>query len=328
MRVSPAYPIAPRAMRYGPHMALSFQRIAVLGATGPTGRELVSLLAARGQRVRAVSRRRAALEAAFPDAAVEKQEGDALDARSLRKALDGCDLVIDCIGLPADAMPDHPRVARTLAGALRANGARGAQVSSYWAYVPISALPVSESSPRAGGPPWVRLRREAEDLLREAGAAIIHLPDFFGPHVHTSTLQMPLRDAVAGKAMNWVGGPDVARDYVFVPDAMRLVADLVAREEAYGRDWVVPGTGPITGAEVARLAGEILGRSVKLRAAPPWLLRVLGLFDRNLRGFLQLVPTYAAPIRFDGARLEALLGPRPRTAYPEALRETIASIGA
>lgn len=304
-------------------MTLSFERTAVLGATGPTGRALAQLLASRGRRVRAVSRRRAALEAAFPEAAIEKREGDALDEASLRAAIEGCDLVVDCIGLPGDAMADHPRVARTLADALRASGARGVQVSSYWAFLPIRALPVSESSPREGGPPWSRFRREAEDVLREAGAAIVHLPDFFGPHVHTSTLQLPLRDAAAGKAMSWIGAPDVARDYVYVPDAMRIVADLSLRVEAYGKGWVVPGSGPITGAEVARIAGEILRREVKVRAAPPWLLRIVGLFDRDLRGFLQMVPSYVAPIRFDGARLEALLGKTARTPYPVAIRETL-----
>jgi len=304
-------------------MSLSFQRVAVLGAPGPTGRALVALLAARGQRVRAVSRRMAGLEAAFPEAAVEKREGDALDAGSLRGAIEGCDLVVDCIGLPGDAMADHPRVARTLAAAVRATGARCVQVSSYWSFVPIAALPVSESSPREGGPPWSRFRREAEDVLREAGAAVVHLPDFFGPHVHTSTLQLPLRDAVAGRPMSWIGGADVARDNVYVPDAMRIVADLAAREEAYGKGWIVPGSGPITGAELARLAGEILGKPVKLRAAAPWLLRIVALFDRELRGFMQMVPTYVAPIRFDGARLDGLLGKTERTPYAEALRVTM-----
>lgn len=308
-------------------MSLVFDRIAVLGATGPTGRSLVGLLAARGQRVRAVSRRRAALDAAFPGGPVEKRQGDALEAGSLRSAIEGCDLVVDCIGLPGDAMADHPRVARTIAETFRATGARCAQVSSYWSFIPIAALPVSDSSPREGGPPWVRYRREAEDVLRQAGAAIVHLPDFFGPNVHTSTLQMPLRDAAKGKAMSWIGGADVARDYVYVPDAMRIVADLAAREEAYGKGWVVPGSGPITGAEVARIAGEVLGRAVKLRAAAPWLLRIVGLFDRDLRGFLQMVPSYVAPIRFDGAKLEALVGKTERTPYREAIRETLAGMG-
>ena len=119
-------------------------------------------------------------------------------------------------------MADHPRIARNIASALVQSEARCLQVSSYWCYMPIVEVPVSESHPRKGGPVWARYRREAEDILRDAGAAIVHLPDFFGPHVHTSSLQLPIQDAVGGKPMNWIGGADVERDYAYVPDAVRI----------------------------------------------------------------------------------------------------------
>lgn len=307
-------------------MSLRFERIAVVGATGPTGRELVAQLAAIGQRVRAVSRRLDVLTQRFPAAEVEKREGDALDLESLSSAIDGCDLVIDCIGLPSEQMADHPKVARTLASAIARSGARCLQVSSYWSFIPIGSLPIAETSPREGGPSWARWRREAEDVLLAAGAAVVHLPDFFGPHVHTSTLQLPLKDAVAGKPMNWIGGAEVKRDYIFVPDAMRTVSRLVAYEEAYAKHWVLAGCGPVSAVEVADHVSRILGRAVKVRAAGPLLLRLVSLFQRELRGFMSLVPTYVQPVRFDARRIEQLLGPLAPTPYVDALAQTIAGL--
>lgn len=38
-----------------------------------------------------------------------------------------------------------------------------------------------------------------------AGAAVVHLPDFFGSHVHTGTVQNALQEAASGKAVNWRG---------------------------------------------------------------------------------------------------------------------------
>ncbi len=55
-----------------------------------------------------------------------------------------------------------------------------------------------------------------------------------GPNALSGTLQLPLHDAAAGRHMNWVGGSEVQRDYIFVPDAMRLAAELSACGEAYG----------------------------------------------------------------------------------------------
>jgi nucleoside-diphosphate-sugar epimerase len=96
---------------------------------------------------------------------------------------------------------------------------------------------MNESHPRNGGPPWVRYRREAEDVLREAGAAILHLPDFYGPHVHVSTLQNALNEVASGKTINWLGRPDTQREYIYVRDAMRIAAAIGARAEAFGGHW-------------------------------------------------------------------------------------------
>jgi len=306
-----------------PDMSLNFEKIAILGATGPTGRALAAELRRRGVPVRAIARGMDGLTRAFPEADLEKVAGNALDPTSLRAAVAGCDCVVDCIGLPGGRMADHPQIARSIAAVVAETGARCVQVSSYWCYMPIVSLPVSERHHREGGPVWAQLRREHEDILRDAGAAIVHLPDFFGPHVHVSTLQMPLRDAVAGKPMTWIGDADIERDYIYVPDAMRIVADLIGSEPAYGDDWVVPGSGPISARRVAGILTDILGQAVKIRAVGPFVLRLVSLFDRDLRGFLQVVPDYVKPIRYDGAKLEGLLGPTRRTSYEDGLAEVV-----
>jgi len=304
------------------------RRIAIVGATGPTGRALAGELHARGRAVRAISRRAGALQACFPQEAIEKTPGDALERASLSKALDGCDVVVDCIGLPGDRMREHAATARNVARFVTEAGARCLQVSSYWAYMPIRELPISERHPRAGGPPWAQARREAEDILRGAGAAIVHLPDFFGPRVHTSTVQLAIQSALKGGPMDWIGPADVERDCIYVPDAMKVVAQLLTKEAAYGEDWILPGSGPVSARRLAEILSGVLHREIAVRAAPPWLLRLLSVFKRDLRGFMQIVPEYVKPLSFDGSKLERLLGPAPRTPYEEALRETVDAIRA
>ncbi len=299
-------------------------RVAIVGATGPTGIALSRELVGRGQMVRVIARTEARLAATFPDDRVERVVADALDGDALRRAIDGCALAVDCIGLPPDRMDDHPRTAHRLAEALDATGARGLQVSSYWAFLPIRTLPLTERHPRERGHAFIRLRREAEDILREAGAAIVHLPDFFGPHVHASTLQLPLQEAAAGKAMSWIGSADTERDYAYVPDAMRTVADLAERDGAYGGSWLVPGSGPLSARRLAKIAADHLHRDVKLRAAPPWLLRLLALVNSDLRSFMPMVPHYAKPLAIDGAKLAQLLGTLPPTTpYKTAVPATL-----
>jgi nucleoside-diphosphate-sugar epimerase len=299
------------------------ERTAIVGATGPTGLHLARELVNRGRAVRVVSRRREHLEQAFTGLPVEIATADALDADSLARAVEGCDLVVDAIGLPPGRMAAHPVTARNVASVTGATGARCLLVSSYWSFFPHRGEVVSESHPREGGHPWFRLRREAEDILLAAGAAVVHLPDFFGPHVHTGSVQLALEDALAGRSINALGSADVEREAAFVPDAMRTVADLAEREETYGTDWAIPGNGTPSPRDLARIAGEYLGREVKVRAVPPWVVRLLALLSPKLRPVVPLAPHYARPVRYDTAKLRGLLGEVERTPIAEAVAVTL-----
>lgn len=290
---------------------------AIVGATGPTGRHLAALLVERHQRVRVISRSLSNLETCFPGDGFERVAADATDPDATARALEGCDVVYDCIGLPPELIAQHPVTARNIASAVRRHGARCVHVSSYWAYLPIVQLPLTEAHPRTGGPEWARFRREAEDILEEAGACVLHLPDFYGPYVHTSTVQNALVDAAHGRPMNWIGGADVEHELVFVPDAMSIAAELASHVEAFGERYVLPGSGPITGAELAELADG------KLRATPPWMLRIVSLFDAGLRSFMPMVPHYARSITYDASKLLAVIGTTEMTPYADGIRETL-----
>lgn len=126
------------------------ERTAIVGATGPTGYHLARELVGRGRAVRVVSRRRKHLERVFAGLPVEIATADAMDADSLARAVEGCDLLVDAIGLPPDRMADHPTTARKVATGAGATGARCLLVSSYWSFLPHRAEAVSESHPREG----------------------------------------------------------------------------------------------------------------------------------------------------------------------------------
>lgn len=303
-------------------------KVAILGATGPTGIHLAARLRQDGTPVRVVARTMDKLARLFPDGTIEKRPADILDAGATLRALKGCDLVYDCIGLPGDQMHLHPVTARNIARALAQTKARCVQVSSYWAYYPQVRARMDETHPRSGGPPWVRYRREAEDILCDAGAAILHLPDFYGPQVHVSTLQNALMEAAQGTTVNWLGKRDVAREYIYVPDAMRIAGAIGGRAEAFGAHWCLPGSGPLTGRQVAAICGRHLGRPVKLRSAGLAILRIVSLFNKELRGLMQVAPNYMKPARYDARKLESLLGRQAMTPYDTGIATTLQWIAA
>lgn len=277
--------------------------------------------------MRVVSRRRETLERLFFETGEEIVEADALDESRLTAALEGASVVFDCIGLPSERMKDHPVTARSLAAAAKAAGARIVQVSSFWAYLPFQSEVLTEDHPREGGPEWARYRREAEDILQQAGGAILNLPDFYGPHVHTSLLQQPLEEALAHKAMNWLGGAKTEREHVYVPDAMEIAARVAEQEGAYGERWILPGGGPLSGEAFRQIVSQALDREVQLRAAGLWTLRAVGLFNPQLKAFLPMVPEYLKPIQYDASKLRGLLGDVAVTPYEQGVRETLDWLG-
>jgi nucleoside-diphosphate-sugar epimerase len=297
-------------------------KAAILGATGPTGIHLTHELLSRDCEVRVVARHEAGLQRHFGRLAVERRAADMLDPEAAIRAIEGCDITFDCIGLPSEHMADHPRTARNIASALNRTSAHGVQVSSFWSYLPTRHLPVDEQHPRQGGVEFVQLRREAEDILQQAGAAIVQLPDFYGPEVHTSTLQQALQQAASGR-FDWVGTADTQREYIYVPDAMRLVADLAEREQAYAQRWLFPGSGPLSATDLAAICSRILDKPIKVRAAPLWMLRLIGLFNKPLRQFLPMAPYYVQPIRYDAGKLRGLLGDFHLTDYEIGIRRTL-----
>lgn len=302
--------------------------ISIFGATGPTGFHLARELLARGKAVRAISRSRDHLARRFAGLEVETVAADATDAQATLGAIEGSELVYDCIGLTGEHMHLHPVTAANIAQAIGRTGARCIQVSSSWAYLPLTRTRIDETHPREGGGPWVRFRREAEDVLQRAGAAILHLPDFYGPEAHTGPLQQALAEAAAGRAMNWVGGADVGREYIYAPDAAALAARVADHARAFGERWMLPGAGPLSGREVAEIAGKHLDRTVKLRAAGPQLLRLVSLVKPELRGFMQMVPDYVKPVAYDASKLRGLIGDWTLTPYDEGIPQTLDWIAA
>ena len=99
--------------------------------------------------------------------------------------------------------------------------------------------------------------------MRGWRCSILHLPDFYGPGVHVSTLQNALNEAASGKTVNWLGRADVQREYIYVPDAMRIAVEIGARTEALGEHWCLPSSGPLSGRQVADILQGIIsdGRS-------------------------------------------------------------------
>lgn len=298
-------------------------KTAVFGATGGIGRHLVPELLERGIEVRVVSRSRENLERDFGDSAAEIVPADIGDREAADRAADGCDLVVHAVGLPAEAFELHVPLARSTVESARGAGARAFLVTSYWSYGPGDETPMPEDRPRAGDSRMSEVREQQERIFREEGGAVARLPDFFGPDPGFSLLNDALESVVSGETVSWPGDPDAARDFIFYPDAGRLLAELCLEERAYGETWNVPGSGAETPRALLERASETIGKELRLRRIRRWMAYLAAVFDSEVRAFLDVMPLYEAPAVLDCSKLEELLGPVETTSYEDALSVTV-----
>jgi hypothetical protein len=74
---------------------------------------------------------------------------------------------------------------------------------------------------------------------------------------------------------------------------------------AYGQVWhALTSHEPITGEQFVRIACEISGRRCSLRAAPGWMLSLLGIISPIVRENVEMLYQFEYDYRFDSSKLE------------------------
>ena len=218
--------------------------IVVTGATGNVGRPLVSLLAAAGARVRAVTRTPG--DVGFPDG-VEA-------VRPTIDALPGASTVF----LNSRALGDH--LADVVAVA-RHSGVRK--------LVALSAINVDDDFSRQ--PSRVRgdRNREVEQLAVDSGLDWVSLrPAVFATNFAGMwSAQIQAGDVVGGPYAQASSAPIVEADIAAVAAHALLTDELVGQR--------IPLTGPqaFTNAELVDVIGTVLGRPLRYLEAPPDAVR-------------------------------------------------------
>lgn len=218
--------------------------IVVTGATGNIGRPLVTLLAAAGERVRAVTRQ--AQAAGFPD-------GVQL-VHSAVDALPGASTVFVNSRALGDDLADVVSVARR---------------SGVGKLVALSAINADDDLARQ--PSRVRgdRNKEVEQLCVDSGLAWVSLrPSVFATNFAGMwSAQIRAGDIVGGPYAEASSAPIAEADIAAVAAHALLTNDVVGQR--------IPLTGPqsLTNADLVDVIGTVLGRRLRYVEAPPHIVR-------------------------------------------------------
>ena len=197
-------------------------KIALFGAAGAIGQSIAKELAAGGQPYRVVGRSEASLRKSFgADPLAEIVTWDPDSPASVRAAAEGIETIVYLVGVNYWQFELHPELMRkTLDGAIAAGVRNVLLIGTVYPYGRTGAEPVREDQPRAPHTFKGRMRKAQEDILLQAhaegriNAAVLRLPDFYGPGVSSSLLHGAAVAAVQGGTADMLGPLEAPHEFL------------------------------------------------------------------------------------------------------------------
>jgi nucleoside-diphosphate-sugar epimerase len=216
-------------------------------------------------------------------------------------------------------------------GAIAGASAADARIiygDNLYMYGPVSEC-IREDMPYAAtGRKGCTRARVADKLMNahasgEVKAVIGRAADFYGPRVLSSSLgERIFPRALRSKTAEVVGNPDMPHTYTFIRDFARGLVTLGERKEALGEIWHLPSAETLTTRQIVELVFEIAGTTPRIRAASPFIVKLMGLFNPMMRELTEVLYQFTQPFVVDHSKYAKAFGAET-TPHDEAIRETL-----
>ncbi|MFW3171827.1 NAD-dependent epimerase/dehydratase family protein [Geodermatophilus sp. CPCC 206100] len=303
----------------------------VIVGKGPVGTTTAELLAARGHRVRVLSR-----SGGTSTATVEHRAVDAADAAAVAAAASGAAALYNAVN-PAYHRwaTDWPPVAAALLSAAERTGAVLVTMSNLYGYgrptgpmTPESPLAATDLKGRVRTAMW----REAL-AAHEAGRVRVteaRAADFVGPQVPAahSHLVRQLPALRRGRRAWVVGDPDAPRSWAYLPDVAETLVTLATDERAPGRAWHVPSSAPRSQRQaIGDLAAAMHVPPVPVSGIPWAVLRGIGVVSPMMREVVDVRHQFDQEYVVDASATTATFGLIP-TPWAQVLAATAGAVPA
>ena len=273
-------------------MELNKQRILVTGADGFIGSHLTEALVRAGHRVRAFVlynsfNSRGWLDQSPADirSALEYFAGDVRDPHGMKKAMEGCDVVMHLAALIAipysyhspDAYVDtNVRGTLNVLQAARELGvARVVHTSTSEVYGTARHVPIDEEHPLQGQSPYSATKIGADQMAlafhRSFGTPVTVLRPFntYGPRQSArAVIPATIIQLLSGKGPIKLGALHPTRDFNFISDTVRGFIAAAASDAALGEVVNVGSNFEVSIGDTAKLIAELVGTELRVENDP------------------------------------------------------------
>ncbi|MFS0722394.1 NAD-dependent epimerase/dehydratase family protein [Paenibacillus sp. 1P07SE] len=304
----------------------------VLGATGATGQVIIAELLAREVQVIAFARTETKLKALMKKhdyhPRLSYKTGDIFDDQAIVDAAEDAEVIFLCSAVAYQDMAEKLLLfGESAMKAADHLGAKIVVVDGIYVYG-YQVAKGNEDHPKQPHTKKGKLRVAYENLIlsdrwKNAKALIVRLPDYYGATSQDSYLQPTLEGMAHKKVSIFIGNLKTPREYVYLPDAGKMIVNIAEKDDSYGENWNIPGKGVISGKEIIRIAREVTGNQKRVIPLTKSTIRFMGLFNSFMKEVVEVMYLTKEGFILSGEKYENRIGPIPATPYRQGLEETL-----
>ena len=289
----------------------------IIGSTGIIGTEVAKALPAYTDKIRLVSRN--------PKPVTGKEElvsADILTAEGADRAVAGSDIVYLTVGLPYRVevwQRDWPILMKNVIDACKRHGSKLVFFDNVYPYGIVDGwmteeTPINPVSKK--GEARARIDRMVMEAVEkgEIDAILARAADFYGPTALSWHQFMIVENLAKGKKAQYLLNPKYRHSFTHVTDAGQGTAILGNTPTAFNQTWHLPtDMSAPTGIEWIELVADLTGSKPAYMAIPKWMIRMLGLFNPDLKSTVEMLYQNERDYLFDCSKFNAAFDYRAMT---------------